>query len=324
MMSVEETQHLLQTTLERFFEDDQLSVVDVHHHYDLTMGELNWNELDYVQMVNDDFRRGRGKSYAAGLTASIADFATPPFDVDLMGGIICNPNMHMYLAVGLHPRHVQGRAYNIKLMGEVADLSSSSRFRDRMKAVGETGLDLREGVNLPPEEEQVWVLRQHCALAKALELPLLLHMRGERALTRSMEVLCEEDMRGHQLHWHCFDESAVWLSRWFQVFPNTAVSLACKIIDVSETEEATRRAGVVGWIPRDRLMVETDAPYCISPAVEEVFGRYLLTYGGNRPYRGTHPGLALAPALWTAMVTGQDPVELVKQVRKNTTAFYGV
>lgn len=146
----------------------------------------------------------------------------------------------------------------------------------RCVAIGEAGLDYF--YDKSPRDVQQRVFRTHIAAARETGLPLVIHARDA---DRDMIDILTEEMRIGQYRavLHCFS-SGVELAR-VGVELGFYVSFS-GILTFKKSEEIRRIATLV---PRERLLVETDAPYL---APEPHRGRT------NEPAYVAHTARALA------------------------------
>jgi TatD DNase family protein len=116
-------------------------------------------------------------------------------------------------------------------------------------AVGEVGLDYH--YDFSPRDVQQSVLRAHLVLAEELSLPVIFHDREAHA--DSMAILQEfPHVTGV---FHCYsgavEQAKQLIDRgWYLSFTG-AITF----------KNARRSHEVIQWLPADRLMIETDAPY---------------------------------------------------------------
>ncbi len=128
---------------------------------------------------------------------------------------------------------------------------SSSRH-PRCVAIGEAGLDYH--YDSSPREAQAQGLRTHIAAARITQLPLVIHAR--EADEDMAAILREEMGKGaFPAILHCFTAG--------EALAMTGVELGLYIsfsgILTFKTSENLRR--IARMVPRERLLVETDAPY---------------------------------------------------------------
>ena len=152
----------------------------------------------------------------------------------------------MYAGVGVHP-------HDAKEMDDGSiDLLRGLSRHPRALAIGEIGLDYH--YNLSPVEVQKHRFREQLELAREVKLPVIIHER--EAFSDVMEIIRDyPDIRGV---FHCFsgdmNAARVLLDMgWLLSFTG-----------VITFKKATVSLEVAAFVPLERLMLETDAPY-LSP-----------------------------------------------------------
>jgi TatD DNase family protein len=154
----------------------------------------------------------------------------------------------VFACVAIHPHHA-------------ADVSPASLDRlktlarhPRVVAIGETGLDFYR--NLSPRDAQDAAFRAHLRLARELALPLVVHDRD--AHDEVMALLCEEADGLPAVILHCFSgDLAMAEAAWARgYYTSLAGPLTYK--NAAALREVAKAA------PRERVLIETDAPY-LSP-----------------------------------------------------------
>jgi TatD DNase family protein len=197
--------------------------------------------------------------------------------------------------VALHPN-------DAPLVGDLdaamAEIEALAAAHDRVRAVGETGLDrFRTGED--GRAVQVESFRRHIDLAKRLDKTLVIHDRDAHD-----DVLAVLDEEGAPDRWvmHCFSGDADFARRCLD--RGAHLSFAGTV--TFKNAEPLREALAV--TPLDRVLVETDAPY-LTPA----------------PHRGRTNASYLVPLTVRAMaqVRGEDLGELCAAVDANTEAAFG-
>jgi len=150
---------------------------------------------------------------------------------------------HIYAAVGFHPHDSSKRK-----AGDLEKLEVLTK-NPRVKAVGEIGLDYH--YDYSPRDVQKECFRLHMELAQKVELPAIVHQR--EAAEDTLAVLRDfPDVPGVV---HCFSGS-VEVAReilnmgWYLSFTG-----------VITYSNARKSHEVIRYAPRDRIMLETDAPY---------------------------------------------------------------
>jgi TatD DNase family protein len=148
--------------------------------------------------------------------------------------------------VGTHPHNA----------AEEPDTAVSELVRlaehPRCVAIGESGLDYY--YDKSPREVQKRVFRTHIAAARDTGLPLVIHARDADA---DMIAILTEEMRvgRYDAVLHCFSSGAELASVGVELGFYISFS---GILTFRKSDELRRIAALV---PRERLLVETDAPY---------------------------------------------------------------
>jgi len=148
-------------------------------------------------------------------------------------------------AVGVHPH--DAKAVDDALFDEIAALCKE----ERVAAVGEIGLDFH--YDWSPRDVQRAVFRRFAQLARALNKPIVIHTR--EAGQEVLEILEQEGARDVGGVIHCFSEDVPFARRALDL----GFDLSFSGIVTFKTAKAVQEAAV--FCPRDRLLVETDAPY---------------------------------------------------------------
>jgi TatD DNase family protein len=202
--------------------------------------------------------------------------------------------------VALHPNEVPRLAAEGRLDDALAEIERLASSSDRVRAVGETGLDhFRTGDDGRPA--QVESFRWHIDLAKRLGKTLVIHDRD--AHDEVLRVLDEEGVPDRFVM-HCFSGDAAFARACLDRGGWLSFAGTVTFKNAEPLRDALRAA------PLDRILVETDAPY-LTPM----------------PYRGRPNASYLVPLTVRAMAQtrGDDLEELCRVLDANTeTAFGGV
>jgi TatD DNase family protein len=200
--------------------------------------------------------------------------------------------------VALHPNEAPRHAEAGTLEEALGEIESLARTHDKVRAIGETGLDhFRTGEE--GRAAQVESFRRHIDLAKRLDKTLVIHDRDAHD-----EVLAVLDEEGVPERWvmHCFSGDAALARRCLErgAFLSFAGTVTFK------NAQPLRDALVV--VPVDRVLVETDAPF-LTPT----------------PYRGRPNAPYLVPHTMRTMaeVRGDDLEALCAAVDANTERAFG-
>ena len=146
---------------------------------------------------------------------------------------------HIRLALGLHPLLA---AENRK------ELTLFKRLVDQTSYIGEIGLDFsREGI--ATKNEQISVLREVLATIKGKKKIVSVHSRN--AEIELLDMLCEFEIKNVIFHWYSgpVDLIPSIIERGFYFSINESM---CR---------SKNGQSIIGKIPREKILTETDAPY---------------------------------------------------------------
>ncbi|MGZ4449252.1 MAG: TatD family hydrolase [Nocardioides sp.] len=200
--------------------------------------------------------------------------------------------------VALHPNEAPRLAAAGTLDDALAEIEALAAAHDKVRAVGETGLDFfRTGEEGRAAQEESF--RRHVDIAKRLDKTLVIHDRDAHD-----DVLRVIDEEGAPERWvmHCFSGDATFARACLD--RGAHLSFAGTV--TFKNAQPLRDALVVA--PQDRILVETDAPY-LTPT----------------PYRGRPNASYLVPVTVRAMaeVRGEDLEALCAAIDANTEAAFG-
>lgn len=157
----------------------------------------------------------------------------------------------LFSTAGLHP-HLASTfdTTTINVLSEIAQNNS-------VVAIGETGLDFYR--NLSPKKSQVDAFEVQLDLARNLNLPAFIHDRDSKGLLK--EILHNyRDVPGVV---HCFTGSTELMKEYLELgFYIGITGWICDERRGSALRESVR------YIPDDRLLSETDAPYLIPRTIK--------------------------------------------------------
>ena len=196
----------------------------------------------------------------------------------------------VYAAVGVHPEDCAG--WQDTDVDELRSLAA----HPKVVAIGEIGLDYYWKEN-PPREFQQRVFRAQLALARELDLPVIVHDREAHA--DSLAVVREfPRVRGV---FHCFSGSAEMAKELVGLGWMISFTGALTYKNARKAVEAAQA------VPLDRIMIETDSPY-MAPV----------------PCRGErcHSGLVRHTCQRLAELRGISPEECARITFENGTEFY--
>jgi len=202
---------------------------------------------------------------------------------------LARENTHIFASVGVHPCTTEGEDPEVDRLVALAD-------DDRVVAIGETGLDYF--YDNAPRDAQRRSFARHVELAAELALPVVVHSR--EAVADTAAVIREGAGRVTGVL-HCFTGPADLLelamdAGWYVSFTGIAT--------FRSFDDALARD-----VPRDRYMIETDAPY-LAPVPKR--GRR------NEPAFVPHVAAALA------RIRGEALEQVAADSWASTARFYGL
>ena len=176
-----------------------------------------------------------------------ADFETLPLVFDF-----ATKHPEVYCTAGVHPEYA-----DIYSANDFENFVASNLANPKFVAIGECGLDFHQP-DLPSREQQIAAFVNQIHVADRYKKPLVIHSRDAWDDTAAVLIANRQHLR-HGVLIHCMSytaENALYLQ---QALPDVALYFAFggQITFKSRAYLAdTLRA-----IPRDRILIETDAPY---------------------------------------------------------------
>jgi TatD DNase family protein len=246
--------------------------VDSHCH-------LNYKGL--VENQADILARARDSGVSAMLNISTRE---REWD-DVIG--LAEQEKDVWASVGIHP-HEADQHFGM----DCAKLVAKSAH-PRVIAIGETGLDYY--YDKSDRAQQCTGFREHIKACRETGLPIIIHTRDAEADTAT--ILTEEMREGAFTGViHCFTASAD--------FARIALDLGLYISlsGIVTFKNAQDLQDVAKWLPADRLLVETDAPF-LAPI----------------PHRGKtgEPAFVADTARFVAQLRDVPPKTLAQQTSDN-------
>ena len=250
--------------------------VDSHCH-------LNYKGL--VEQQVDVLARARESGVSAMLNISTRECEWD----DVIG--LAEQESDVWASVGIHPHEADQHVGM-----DCAKLVEKSAH-PRVVAIGETGLDYY--YDKSDRAQQCTGFCEHIKASRETGLPIIIHTRDAEADTAA--ILTEEMREGAFTGViHCFTASAE--------FARTALNLGMYISlsGIVTFKNAQDLQDVAKWLPEDRLLVETDAPF-LAPI----------------PHRGRtgEPAFVADTACFVAQLRGVAPEILAQQTSDN---FYNL
>ncbi len=202
----------------------------------------------------------------------------------------------LYATAGVHPHHAsECDATTLALLAELAS-------HPRVVAIGECGLDFNRNYSPHPDQEK-WFVAQ-AELGIALGKPLFLHSRD--AHPRFSQIV--SSLKPGKAVAHCFTGEREELRAYLDL--GLYIGITGWICDERRGRHLLE---LVGDIPRDRLLLETDSPYLTPRDL-----RPQPKARRNEPAFLPHIARAVAAAL------GRPVEEVAAETTRNAKTLFGL
>jgi TatD DNase family protein len=253
-----------------------MKLIDAHCH------------LTYEQFA--DFDAVIQKSITAGVTGWITigtDVSESVKAVELAGRF-----ENMFATVAIHPHHA--KSADKQTITQLKNLAKNKK----VVAIGETGLDYHYEFSTPQQQRDSFL--RHLEIAAELNLPVVIHSR--EAFDETLKILESNDAK--KVVFHCFsgsvEQAKVVLDKGWHI----------SLTGVVTFKNANKTREVAKYVPIDRLMIETDAPY-MSPEP-------------MRKQKVNEPALLIHTAKFLAELKGMEFNEFAEAVTATTKQFFGL
>ena len=155
---------------------------------------------------------------------------------------------YLVCTAGIHPHHASDwKPDTSDILGQLAENVC-------VRAIGETGLDFNR--NYSPRDAQIEAFRQQIELAISMKKPVFAHQRDAHEVF--IEILREYRNQLANIVVHCFTDSKTALFDYLDL--DCHIGITGWICD---ERRGTELAQLLKYIPDNRLMAETDAPYLL-------------------------------------------------------------
>jgi TatD DNase family protein len=199
--------------------------------------------LNYKGLV-DDQAAVLTRARASGVTAML-NISTRESEWDEVIGL-AEQESDVWASVGIHPHEADAHPEMdaAKLIARAGN--------PRVVAIGETGLDYY--YDKSDRQQQRVSFRSHIAAARETGLPIIVHTRDAEEDTA--EILADEMGKGPFTGViHCFTASAEFAHKAL------AIGFYISLSGIVTFKNALDLQAIAKWLPGDRLLVETDAPF---------------------------------------------------------------
>lgn len=237
--------------------------------------------------LTDKYTGGAGAVIERATIAGVGMLICPTADpADIPGALeIATNHDNVYCTIGIHPEYAPTDASKF--------LTDSVLNNPRVVGVGEIGLDYH--YNTDNKSQQIALFEQQLEIARRFSLPVAIHTRDAEDATAAILTGTPGGVM------HCFTSS------W---------NLAKKMLDrgfffsasgILTFKNAEDIRDVFRKIPLDRIVIETDSPYC-APV----------------PYRGQvcEPSMVVETARVLAQIKDIDITELEHVLFQNVLHLY--
>ncbi|MEM9207994.1 MAG: TatD family hydrolase [Pseudomonadota bacterium] len=231
----------------------------------------------------------------AGVEAFILTGSSQAGSQQALGLARSAPDMFRSTA-GVHPHHAS--EYNDAVDETLRDLATDSL----VSAVGECGLDYFR--NFSPADDQRMAFRRQLDIAVDVQKPVFLHQRD--AHEDFVDLLTPYVERIPDGVAHCFTGTGDMLDAYIEL--GLYIGITGWICD---ERRGLHLREIVGRIPSDRLMIETDAPYLLP-----------RTLRPKPKTRRNEPVHLVEVLRVVAEARGETDVELAAQTTANARRFF--
>lgn len=206
---------------------------------------------------------------------------------------LANTYPSLFATVGIHP-HEAAHA-DLSAFEEIRRLAASPK----VVGIGETGLDYHYDFSPKPIQRECF--STNIQIARQCHLPLVIHIREAHD---DIVSILHEGTKGAVLGVvHCFTGNLDQARQYLDL--GLYISFA-GMITFPNAHEIRK---VAAWAPRDRILIETDAPY-LAPV----------------PHRGrrNEPSYLLETCRTLAKLRGQTAVEIATITAENARVLFGL
>ena len=164
---------------------------------------------------------------------------------------IANSTNNCYASVGYHPHYAKECSNK-----EIEFLKELAQKNKKVKAWGEIGLDFNRMFSPQKDQEEMFIKQLQAAFL--LNLPVIFHERDSNG--RFYDVLKANTNGNIKGVIHCFSGNKKELKQYLDLGLYIGVT---GIVTIKKRGEKLR--SLIPFIPKDRIVAETDAPY-LTPA----------------------------------------------------------
>jgi TatD DNase family protein len=200
----------------------------------------------------DDFDDILGRANAAGVTRMVVTGSSDQGNLDAADLAEAYPG-RLFATAGVHPHHAADYT------NASDELIRSLVLRDSVVAVGECGLDYFR--NFSPRRAQLEAFQSQLDIAADTGMPVFLHQRD--AHDDFVATLAPALAKIPRAVAHCFTGEGESLREYLEL--GLWIGITGWICD---ERRGAHLHDIVGEIPDDRLLIETDAPYLLPRTLQ--------------------------------------------------------
>lgn len=233
------------------------------------MGDAETETLSFSEIVDThchldlrQFDTDREAVVERAVTAGVTRLINPAIDLESCRRILdlADKREGIYAALGVHPNECAD--FTTETLAALRDLTQ----HPKVVAIGEIGLDYYW--DKVEREQQVYALRSQLELAAERRLPIILHTRN----SKNGESACSTDLMYHISQWvseiRSLDADSGIIGVWHAFSGELAdaerayeAGLVLGLGGPATFLNARRLRELIPLLRRDRLILETDAPY---------------------------------------------------------------
>jgi TatD DNase family protein len=246
----------------------------------------------FSQQFDEDRNEVVDRAQAAGVAQLLlisSDLAETIANLDY-----CQQHSGLMTTAGVHPH--QAAAVSDDWLSQLTAFLKHSE----VAAIGECGLDFNRMFS--PQEQQVRVFSAQLSLAKQLQKAVYLHERD--AFSTQLALLKEYGIN-HGIA-HCFTGDAAQLKAYLDL--GLYIGITGWLCD---ERRASMLQDALCYLPLDRLILETDAPYLRPRNLKP-----------KPKSRRNEPALLSAIAEQIALLRGWSMADIAKHSRQNAEALF--
>ena len=251
--------------------------------------------IDTHAHLTDDVFCGGEEEYVKALNAGVSTIFTIGYNLpsSVKAAEFACAHERAFFAAGVHPSDCE--SYDNGLIEALIPVLNNKKC----VAVGEIGLDFHYGKE--DEIKQLETFESQIMLADKLSLPFIVHSR--EASKTVCDIICSHARRGvikNGFLMHCYSESREQAANYLDAGGYFAFGGAI-------TFKNAKKEDIIRYIPRDRIMCETDCPY-MAPV----------------PHRGEKNQPAFVALVYEkiAEIYGTNVKDLEKQIAFNVAKLF--